>query len=105
MNKKNQDLFFNEDREETILLTITDANGTEFDVEPIANMEIEELNKEYIAVLPVDESSGYSTTEMLLLIYTEDEDGNPILEGIYDADELTAVSTAFTQFFQSQLQA
>ena len=46
MNKKNQDLFFNEDREETILLTITDANGTEFDVEPIANMEIEELNKE-----------------------------------------------------------
>lgn len=105
MNNKNYDLFFNQNGDEKTLLSITDANGTEFDVEPMAAMEIEELGKEYIAVLPVDESSGYSTNELLLLIYTESEDGEPILEGIEDTEELTTVSTAFMQYFQSQLQS
>lgn len=105
MNDKNYDLFFNQEDEETTLLTVTDADGNDLDVEPIANMEIEELNKEYIATFQINATTGEREEELLLFRYSENEDGEPILEGIDDDEELTSVSAAFMQYFQSQLQS
>lgn len=105
MNDKNYDLFFNQEGEEVTLLTVTDAEGNDLDVEPIANMEIEELNKEYIATFQINATTGEREEELLLFRYYENEDGEPILEGIDDEEELTSVSAAFMQYFQSELQS
>lgn len=105
MNNKNYDLFFNQEGEETTLLTVTDAEGNDLDVEPIASMEINELNKEYIATIPINVATGEREEELLLFRYYENEAGEPILEGIDDTEELSSVSAAFMQYFQSELQS
>lgn len=100
MNAKNTDLFFNEDNEETALLTLTDEEGNDFDTELIAAIEIEELEKEYVAALPVEPNKDFEEGEALLLIYSEDENGDPIFAPIEDPEEFEIVSQAFQQFFE-----
>ncbi len=103
MNDKNRDLFFNEADDETVVVTIAPEESEEFDVEIIASVEIEELGKEYVAVLPVSATEELEGDELILLIYSEDEDGNPEFEGITDDEELQLVASAFEQFFATEL--
>ncbi len=99
MNSKNKDLFFNESDDEMVVVTIAPGTSDEFDVEIIAVLEIEELSQEYVAVLPIEPSEDMPEDELILLKYSEDEDGNPEFEGISDDEELESVASAFEQYF------
>ena len=102
MNAKNYDLFFNEDVEETIYITWTTEDGTSFDTMIIATIEIEELEKEYVAALPTEPNQEFEEGQVLLLIYSEDADGNPEFAPIEDDEELELVGAAFEQFLNEE---
>ena len=99
MNTKNKNLFFNESDDETVIVTIAPETREEFDVEIIAALEIEELEKEYVAVLPINPNEDIPEDELILFRYSEDEEGNPEFEGITDDEELQSVASAFEQYF------
>ena len=100
MNARNTDMFFNENNGETTFITLTDENGNEFDTEMIAAIKIEELQKEYIAVLPTEPNADFDEGEAIILIYSEDEDGDPVFESIEDEEEFQLAGEAFQQFFE-----
>lgn len=102
MNDKNRELFFNESDDEIVLVTIEPEDAEPFDVEIIASVEIED--KEYVAVLPTEPLEDMEEGELILLIYSEDADGNPEFEGITDEEELQMVAGAFEKFFENQAQ-
>lgn len=102
MNDKNRELFFNESDDEIVLVTIEPEDAEPFDVEIIASVEIED--KEYVAVLPTEPLEDMEEGELILLIYSEDADGNPEFEGITDEEELQMVAGAFEKFFEDQAQ-
>ena len=102
MNDKNRELFFNESDDEIVLVTIEPEDSEPFDVEIIASVEIED--KEYVAVLPTEPLEDIEEGELILLIYSEDADGNPEFEGITDEEELQMVAGAFEKFFEDQAQ-
>lgn len=99
MNNKNRDLFFNESDDEIVIVTIAPGTSDAFDVEIIAAVEIEELSQEYVAVLPIEPTEDMPEDELILLRYSEDEDGNPEFEGITDDEELESVASFFEQYF------
>ena len=102
MNAKNYDLFFNEDAEETAYITLTTEDGISIDTEIIAAIEIEELGKEYVAALQTEENEEFEEGEVLLLIYSEDANGDPIFTPVEDDEEIEIVSSAFEQFFAEE---
>lgn len=102
MNAKNYDLFFNEDAEETAYITLTTEDGISIDTEIIAAIEIEELGKEYVAALPTEENEEFEEGEVLLLIYSEDANGDPVFTPVEDDEEIEIVSSAFEQFFAEE---
>ena len=46
MNDKNNALFFNEDNDFNAVITLTDEDGNDMDMEAVAALEIHELGKE-----------------------------------------------------------
>ena len=68
--------------------------------EIIAAIEIEELQKEYVAALPVEANEEFEEGEVLLLIYSEDANGDPEFAPVEDDEEFEMVSSAFEQFFE-----
>lgn len=97
MNKKNNALFFGENNDYTAVITLTDENGNEMDMEAVAAMEMHEMNKEYIAVVPTEPNDEFEEGEVMLLIYSEDKKGNPVFTNIDDPEEFEIVSEAFEQ--------
>ena len=75
---------------ETMLLTFEDENGEDVELE-LGVMDIFEVDgKEYIAlVLP----------EFFVYLYSEDEDGEPILDVIENDDDFDKVSVKFEELF------
>ena len=100
MNAKNHDLFFNENNEEEALITLTDEDGNSFDTEISAAIEIEELNKEYVAALPTEPNSLFEEGEVIVLIYTEDANGDPEFAPVEDEEEFEIVSAALEQLLE-----
>ncbi len=102
MNAKNYDLFFNDDSEETVYITLTTEDGISIDTEIIAKIEIEELEKEYVAALPTEANDEFEEGEVLLLIYSEDANGDPVFTPIENEEEAELVISAFEQFFADE---
>ena len=104
MNDRNRDLFFNDDNEATVAITLTDEEGNDVEAQILAVIEIEELGKEYAAVLPLDiQEDEADEMEALIFVYSEDEDGNPVFESLDDAEEYEIVSSVFNQFFSEAI--
>ena len=104
MNDRNRDLFFNDDNEATVAITLTDEDGNDVEAQILAVIEIEELGKEYAAVLPLDiQEDEADEMEALIFVYSEDEDGNPVFESLDDAEEYELVSSVFNQFFSEAI--
>ncbi|MCI8562636.1 MAG: DUF1292 domain-containing protein [Lachnospiraceae bacterium] len=104
MNDRNRDLFFNDDNEATVAITLTDEDGNDVEAQILAIIEIEELGKEYAAVLPLDiQEDEADEMEALIFVYSEDEDGNPVFESLDDAEEYEIVSSVFNQFFSEAI--
>lgn len=105
MNDRNRDLLLNDDSDTTAVITLTDEDGNDIDTEVIASMEVEELGKEFIAVLPQGIPEGTEEVEAMLLEYSEDENGDPVFSPIEDEEEFEIVSAAFNQFFEEAISA
>lgn len=100
MNEENRQLFFDDDNEYTATITVTDEDGNEIEAEIIASVEIEDLEKEFVALLPTSAEPGeLAEVEALILEYSEDEDGEPVFTPIEDEEIFDVVSEAFDQFF------
>lgn len=98
MNDRNRELLFGDDDVKAVI-TLTDEDGNDMDTEVIAAMEVEELGKEYIAVLPQETPEGEEEVEAMILQYSEDASGDPVFAPIEDEEEFEIVSEAFNQVF------
>lgn len=104
MNDKNNALFFNEDNDFNAVITLTDEDGNDMDMEAVAALEIHELGKEYIAVVPTEPNDEFEDGEVLLLIYSENADGNPVFESLDDPEEFEIASAAFEELIAEMAQ-
>ncbi len=102
MNDINKKMFFDNDEDEVTLITLTGENGIAFDAQIMASLEIEDYDKEYIAVLPAEGNEQLPEDQLIILVYSEDEEGNPLFSGITDEKELQDIGRAFLQYFESQ---
>ena len=100
MNEKNKKLIFEADDDEMVaVVTLTDTEGNEFDAEIIAALEIEEMGREFIAVVPEEGAPDFEENEAMVLEYFEDEDGEPQFAAIEDEELFETVTEAFDKFF------
>ena len=58
-------------------------------------------DKEYIALLPLDEEGDNEEGDVFIYRYVETADGEPTLENIEDDDEYEAVADAFDEYLDS----
>ena len=58
--------------------------------------------KEYIALLPLDEEGDNEDGEVYIYRYVETADGEPTLENIEDDDEYEAAADAFDEWLDEQ---
>ena len=86
------------------MITLTDEDGNDMDMEAVAALEIHELGKEYIAVVPTEPNDEFEDGEVLLLIYSEDADGNPVFESLDDPEEFEIASAAFEELIAEMVQ-
>lgn len=99
MNDKNKDTHVhdencNHDQEEMEVMYLTLDDDTELECEVLGIFEVEE--KEYIALLPIDEE------EVLLYEYVELEDEDFDLLPIEDESEFELISEAFTALYSGE---
>lgn len=81
----------------TVTLTLDDDTVVECAVLTIYPC----AEKQYIALLPLDENGENEDGEVFLYRFSE-VDGNPTLENIEDDDEYEAAADAFDEFLDSQ---
>lgn len=77
----------------TVTLTLDDDSTIECAV--LTTYQVEE--KEYIALLPLDENGQNTDGEVFLYRYTVDALGQPVLDNILDDDEYEAAADAFDE--------
>lgn len=100
MNEKNKKFIFESDDDEMVaVVTLTDTEGNEFDAEIIAALEIEEMGREFIAVVPEEGAPDFEENEAMVLEYFEDEDGEPQFAAVEDEELFETVTEAFDKFF------
>jgi len=84
--------------EVTVTLTLDNDEVIECAVLTIYNVE----EKEYIALLPLDEEGDNEEGDVFIYRYVETEDGEPTLENIEDDDEYEAAADAFDEWLDEQ---
>lgn len=91
---KNQNLNDDED----IIVTLTMEDDSEVDCKILTIFEVEELEQEYIVLLPLDEQ-GNDNSEGTVYIYRyfEEAEGEPSIEPIENDEEYEIVEDIFDQ--------
>ena len=89
----------NEVEQEEMTVTLTLDDGSE--LECVVLTILEAAGKDYIALLPM-EGAEAEEGEVYLYRYSEDADGNPILENIEDDEEYDLVADAFDALLDDQ---
>lgn len=86
--------------EPTMLLSLDD--GTDLVCIVVSIYEID--GQEYIALIPEDQSKDEEAEEVDVYIYrfSEDEDGNPVLDNIMDDDEYEQAVDTFNALFEEE---
>ena len=80
--------------EVTVTLTLDNDEVIECAVLTIYSVD----NKEYIALLPLDEEGDNEEGDVFIYRYVETADGEPTLENIEDDDEYEAAADAFDEW-------
>ena len=94
--QEGQDMSNGELSMEVDMITLTMDDDTEVQCEVIGFFEVEE--NEYIALLPMDdEEEG----EVYIYRYSEDEEGNPVLDNIESDEEFEKAGEAFDELLDS----
>ncbi len=81
----------------TVTLTLDDDSTIECGIVGIFDAD----NREYIALLPLDENGQNADGEVFLYRYLVDASGNPQLENIESDEEYEAASDAFDELLDS----
>ena len=81
----------------TVTLTLDDDSTIECGIIGIFDAD----NREYIALLPLDENGTNSDGEVYLYRYQKDAAGNPQLENIASDEEYEIASDAFDELLDS----
>ena len=84
--------------EVTVTLTLDNDEVIECAVLTIYSVD----DKEYIALLPLDEEGDNEEGDVYIYRYIETEDGEPTLENIEDDDEYEAAADAFDEWLDEQ---
>lgn len=84
--------------EVTVTLTLDNDEVVECAVLTIYEVD----DKEYIALLPLDENGEELDGDVYIYRYVETEDGEPTLENIEDDDEYEAAADAFDEWLDEQ---
>ena len=84
--------------EVTVTLTLDNDEVIECAVLTIYSVD----DKEYIALLPLDEDGDNEESDVYIYRYVETEDGEPTLENIEDDDEYEAAADAFDEWLDEQ---
>ena len=82
----------------TVTLTLDNDEVIECAVLTIYSVD----DKEYIALLPLDEDGDNEEGDVYIYRYVETEDGEPTLENIEDDDEYEAAADAFDEWLDEQ---
>lgn len=98
MSEHNKDCDCGCNEEVTVTLTLDNDEEVECAVLTIYSVD----DKEYIALLPLDEDGENEDGEVYIYRYVETEDGEPTLENIEDDDEYDAASEAFDDWLDEQ---
>ena len=85
--------------EDEMFVTLTLDDDTE--VECIVITIFEAAGKDYIALLPIEDENE-DEGEVYLYRYSEDAEGNPILENIESDDEYEVVADRFDEWLDEQ---
>ena len=80
---------------EEVTVTLTLDNDEELECAVLTIFEVDE--KEYIALLPLDEEGDNEDGEVYIYRYVETEDGEPTLENIEDDDEYEAAADRYDE--------
>lgn len=85
--------------DETVTVTLTLDNDEVLECAVLTIYSVGE--KEYIALLPIDENGENEDGEVFIYSYTE-VDGEPTLDNIEDDDEYEAAADAFDEWLDDQ---
>lgn len=85
--------------DEEMLVTLTLDNDEEVTCAVITIFDVEE--KEYIALLPLDENGENEDGEVFLYRFIEQDDDEPLLENIEEDDEYEKVADAFDEWLDT----
>lgn len=88
----------NEEEETTVTLTLEDGKELECVVLTIFPAG----DREYIALLPMEDAQSDEEGEVFLYRYSEDENGDPNLENIESDDEYEVVADAFDELLDME---
>lgn len=98
MSEHNHDCNCGCNDEVTVTLTLDNDEVIECAVLTIYSVD----EKEYIALLPLDENGDNEEGDVYIYRYVETEDGEPTLENIEDDDEYEAAADAFDEWLDEQ---
>ena len=98
MSKRDHDCNFGCYEEPTVTLTLDNDEELVCAVLTIYSVD----NKEYIALLPLDEDGDNEEGDVYIYRYVETEEGEPTLENIEDDDEYEAAADAFDEWLDEQ---
>lgn len=86
--------------EETVTVTLTLDNDEVLECAVLTIYSVDD--KEYIALLPLNEDGQSEEGDVFIYRYVETEDGEPTLENIEDDDEYEAAADAFDEWLDEQ---
>ena len=96
MADMNEEIFPVDGDDDDVVVTLAMDDGSEVTCEIITIFTVEELNRDYIVLLPInDKGENTSDGEVYLYRYEEEEDGTPWLDNIASDDEYDKVSQVF----------
>ena len=98
MSEHNHDCNCGCNEEVTVTLTLDNDEVVECAVLTIYSVD----EKEYIALLPLDEEGDNEDGAVYIYRYVETEDGEPTLENIESDDEYEAAADAFDEWLDEQ---
>lgn len=85
---------------EEVTVTLTLDNDEEIECAVLTIYSVDD--KEYIALLPLDEEGDNEEGEVYIYRYVETAEGEPTLENIEDDDEYEAAADAFDEWLDEQ---
>ena len=97
---ENNEIFPVDENDTDVCVTLELDNGETLECEIITIFEVND--RDYIALLPVDEHGTPLDEEVIVYRYDEDEEGTPVLDNIESDEEYEAVSKAFDELLEEE---